>query len=324
VTPRALCKVVFRILTSKPKAARTRYALPNDGDLPNIPCAEFRSISSARSGANKRNRCDSYHGNRVPIRQYAEWCRESNSKYTNGKDAMSKYSFVTAFGVLIGSALLNSHAQADSIPWGYSAGNTEIFNNNNSAKTSSVKFSGASGGATGNSGIIIYSTTTTSGVGDSSPDDFSNVPFDLAFTLVDVKATGSKSGSAKSSEVLHFSGLFSASNVTNHSLLPGAAPWSSPLKAQAILGADDVGWRTYSVILSSFTSPGQPGGSPGSIQAIVIITPNNDGPRGSGESPIGSGDGPAPSATPEPASLVLAGFGILPLIAFWRTRRKEC
>jgi hypothetical protein len=215
-----------------------------------------------------------------------------------------------------------SRVTADSIPWGYSAGSTEIFNNNNPLKSSSIKFTGASGVASGSSGIIIYSMTTSSGVPDVAPDSFSNVPFDLAFTVLDVKATGSKSGSAKSSEVMHFSGLFSATNVTKQSLLPGASPWSSPAAGQAVLGGDDVGWRTYSVLLSSFTSPGQPGGSPGSIQAIVTIAPA-EGPIVSEEGPSGSGESNPPTATPEPASAILAGFGLLSLVAFSRVRRKR-
>ena len=234
---------------------------------------------------------------------------------------MSKCPFAKVLAAVIVFAIGSHAAMADSIPWGYSAGNVEVFNSNNSTKSSSVKFSGASGVATGNSGIIIYNLTTTSSASDNSPDSFSNVPFDLAFTLLDVKATGSKSVAAKSSDVVHFSGLFSASNVTKQSLLPGAPPWSSPVYAQAVLGGDDVGWRTYSVLFSSFTSPGQPGGSPGSIQAIVTIT-SADSPGGSGESPSGSGEGPAPSATPEPTSLVLASLGLLPLVVLWRKQRK--
>jgi hypothetical protein len=212
---------------------------------------------------------------------------------------------------------------ADSIPWGYSAGNTEIFNNNNALKTSSIKFSGASGVATGDSGIIIYNMTTASSTSSSSPDSFSNVPFDLAFTVLDVKATGSTSASSKASEVVHFSGLFNASHVALQSLLPGANPWGAPVTAQVTLGGDDVGWRNYSVLLASFTSPGQPGGAPGSIQAVVTVTPA-DIPRGNGDIPAPPPPPEtAPSATPEPGTLVLAGISALPFVVWLRRRTRH-
>jgi PEP-CTERM motif len=209
--------------------------------------------------------------------------------------------------------VITERTYADSIPWGYSASSTAIYNNNNAASTSSVTFAGASGIASGSSGIIIYSMATTSGASAASPDSFSNVPFNLAITLTDVTATGSKSADAKASDILHFSGLFSASNVSRQSLLPGASPWSSPVTEQVVLGGDDVGWRTYTVVLSSFTSPGQPGGSPGSIQAIVTIEP---------VVPVASGENAAVAEAPEPTSLVLAGLGLLPLVAFWRKKSR--
>ncbi len=214
----------------------------------------------------------------------------------------------------VATLLLASGAlRADSIPWGYSAAGTEIFNNNNPIKSSSVVFSGSSGVASGNSGIIIYNVTTTSTASDASPDSFSNVPFTLAVTFTDIKATGSGSGSAKPSDSVSFSGLFNASNVTKSSLFPGVNTWTSPTTAEITLGADDVGWRKYAVTVSSFTPPGQPGGAPGSVQAIVTITPT-DGPGGSGEGP--------PNGTPEPASALLAALG-LPLVYLVRRRMKK-
>jgi hypothetical protein len=238
---------------------------------------------------------------------------------------MSKKSYVMFLGALIALAFVNLGARADSVPWGYAVGSTEIFNNNTPLQTSSIQITGASGVATGSSGIIIANMSATSSTGAASPDSFANVPFDLTMTLTDVNATGSKSASANASGVVHVSGMFSASNVTKNSLLPGASPWSSPVLAKLVLGADDVGWNTYSILLSSFTSPGQPGGSPGSIQAIVRVTPadGNPVPVGSGDPPPPSsgGETPPPSAAPEPATLVMASFGILPILALWRKRR---
>jgi hypothetical protein len=68
------------------------------------------------------------------------------------------------------------------------------------------------------------------------------------------------------------------------------------------LGANDVGYHDYEITLASFTFPGQPGGGAGSIQLVVMVWP--------------------PTATPEPASLVLACLA-LPVIVFVRRRRKK-
>ncbi len=145
-------------------------------------------------------------------------------------------------------------------------------------------------------------------------DSFTNVPFNLAVTLTDIKATGSSSSSAVTSGVVNFSGLFNATNVTSKSLLPGVNTWTSPISGSLVLGANDTGWSNYNIQIVSFTPPGQPGGAPGSIEAVVTITPAN-GPGGSGETG-------GPSGTPEPTSLVLAGLG-LPLIVMVRRRLKK-
>ncbi len=220
-----------------------------------------------------------------------------------------------ALAVLLAAAA--APVRADSIPWGYSATTTKINNNNNPLGTSTVTFAGSSGVASGDSGIIIYNLTTSSTAIDSAPDSFSNVPFNLAVNFTDILATGSSSGTKTTNGSVNFSGLFSASNATTKSFLPGGNSWTSPTVATVTLGADDVGWRTYSVQISSFTPPGQPGGAPGSIQAIVSIVPT-DGPGGSGEPP----PPPPPSETPEPASAVLAGLG-LPLFFVLRRRMKK-
>jgi hypothetical protein len=218
--------------------------------------------------------------------------------------------FAAALAVLI----VGTNVRADSIPWGYAATPTSIVNNGGGSATSTISFTAGSGVASGNSGIIIYNVTTTSTAPDGSPDSFTNVPFNLAVTLTDVKGTGSASLSAVSSGTVNFAGLFNATNVTNKSLLPGTNTWTSPTTANITLGAPDTGWNNYNVQVISFTPPGQPGGAPGSIEAVVTITPGTAPPGGSGETP--------PSATPEPASLVLAGLG-LPLVVLLRRRMKK-
>jgi hypothetical protein len=224
-------------------------------------------------------------------------------------------SFVIAIAALVG---VSTSVRAEGIPWGYSANSTEIFNNNNLNMSSSIAFAGSSGVASGDSGIIIYNLTTNSTVADGSTDSFSNVPFSLGVTFTDIKATSSASASAKSSGSIDFAGFFNATNVTTKSLLPGMNTWTSPTTAELILGADDTGWSKYTVQIASFTPPGQPGGAPGSIQAVVTVTPA-DGVEGPGEGP---GEGPPTNPTPEPASLLLAGLG-LPVVVLVRRRMKK-
>lgn len=228
---------------------------------------------------------------------------------------------VSLFASALAALALASGARADAIPWGYSASDTEIFNSNNAIQTSSIKFTGSSGVANGDSGIIIYNLASTSSADAKSPDSFSSVPYDLAVTLSDIKATSSLSPSAKANDVVKFSGLFSADNVTKSSLLPGNNAWKGSTKADVVLGSDDTGWRKYTVEIASFTPPGQPGGAPGSIQAIVHVTDANAPPPGGGSGNDGGGD-PPPAQTPEPASLLLAGLG-LPALLLARRRLKK-
>src|SRR5262245_1785441 len=85
-------------------------------------------------------------------------------------------SLVAWFVVALAGLLVNSTSvRADNIPWGYSAASTEIFNNNNPIKSSSIAFAGSAGVASGDSGIIIYNLTTNSTALDTGPDSFSNV-----------------------------------------------------------------------------------------------------------------------------------------------------
>src|SRR5262245_37071384 len=122
--------------------------------------------------------------------------------------------FVVALAGLLAAG---TSVRADSIPWGYSAASTDIVNNNNPIKTSGISFAGSSGVASGDSGIIIYNLTTNSTAPDTTPDSFSNVPFNLGVTFTDIKATSSASASAKASDMINFAGLFNATNVTTKS-----------------------------------------------------------------------------------------------------------
>jgi len=230
---------------------------------------------------------------------------------------------LVSYAVALAMLLIGSiSVYADTIPWGYTATSPADISASTSP-LSSITFAGATGVASGDSGIIIYNMNTDSSATDSAPDSFSNVPFNLSINLTDIKATGSVSPSAVATGTVNFSGLFNATNVTAKSLLPGMPGWSlvpgngSPTTASVTLGSDDTGWRTYNVQISSFTSPGEPGGAPGSIQAIVNIV-DATGPGGGPTDP----PPPPPSGAPEPASLVLAGLG-LPLVVLLRRRMKK-
>jgi len=229
-----------------------------------------------------------------------------------------KNSLVMFAAALSALLVVGASVHADSIPWGYSASTPPPIAASTSP-LSSITFSGASGIASGSSGIIVYSVTASSAATDASPDSFNNVPVNFAITLTDIRSTGSASPGATPTGVVNFAALFNASNVTSKSLLPGMSTLTlvpgniSPSQASITLGASDTGWNTYNVQLASFTAPGQPGGAPGSIEAIVTVTPGDGPPPPSG---------PPPSAAPEPASFVLATLG-LPLVVLLRRRMKQ-
>ena len=231
----------------------------------------------------------------------------------------SLVSLAAALAVLL---LATTNVSAQPIPWAYNATSPPDITATTSPQ-SSITFAGSAGNPNGNSGIIIYTVTANSFVNTatSPPDSFVNVPFNLSIKLSDINSTFSSSGTVKTTDTVNFAGLFNATNVTPKSLLPGVNTWTlvpgntSATSAAVVLGADDTGWNKYQVDLTSFTSPGQPNGAPGSIQAVVTITPVGP-PDGSGEPQ------PQPSPTPEPTSLALAGLG-LPIFVLLRRRWKK-
>jgi hypothetical protein len=213
-----------------------------------------------------------------------------------------------------GLFLTGTAARADMIPWQYAATDTTIYNSNNAIKTSSINFTGSSGvvsSPSNASGIIIYNLTSTSSQ-TTTGDTFSNVPFSLSVTLTDIKGTGSKDPLAMASGTVTFSGTYSATDVTQSSLFPGAYTYDGSSKVLKLGGAD-TGWNDYTIQVVSFTPPGQPGGAPGSILATVTVTPDTGG---------GSGSPPPPPGAPEPTSLVLAGLALPALLAARRRMKK--
>jgi len=208
--------------------------------------------------------------------------------------------FLVSLCAAAGLLLTGTAVRADVISWDYSADTTTIFSG--PSKVSSVTFTGQSGTVKaqgGTSGAVIYQITSTSTADPAgTPDSFSGVPFTLTLHLTD-KASGTPG-------VFHFKGFFSATNVTSSSLTPGAVS----------VGASDVpflqlGTLFYTAVILPVTPPGQPGGAPGAIEAVVSVSPNPPGGTGS----------PPPDA-PEPTSLVLAGLA-LPALLMARRRRQK-
>jgi len=227
---------------------------------------------------------------------------------------------LVSLGAIALALLAQSAVRAEGIPWGYSAADTKIYNDP-TVKTSSITFAGSSGVANGDSGVVIYNLTTSSNPTAGTTDSFNAVKFDLAVTLTDVNATSSSSSQKKASDVVNFSGLFSASNVTPKSMLPGPNSWTTPTEVVRTLGSADSGWRHYTGDITSFTPPGQPGGAPGSILATVHITDADGPPSGPPDGNPG-GSGTPPSDTPEPSSLLLAALGV-PMVLAARRRLKK-
>lgn len=191
--------------------------------------------------------------------------------------------------------------------------------------TSSVSFTGSSGSATNDSGIIVYTLKSFSQAARNKAEAFNDVPFQLAIKVTDSKANGltpdqlPKAGTVKASDFVYFNGTFNANNVSKESFVAGDITYDmAPQKLT--LGSTQTGWNEYTIKISSFTPPGAPGGSDGSIYASVTVTPGT--PDDSGEGPPDGEGPPNPNAAPEPASLVLAGLG-LPVALIARRRRQK-
>ena len=238
-----------------------------------------------------------------------------------------------ALGVLL---LTGTNAWAQPIQWSFTASpiadlsgtpytggllpsNTPLWSG---PPLSSIKFTPSFGNVAGSTGIIIYNMQTQSvaGSGANGPDSFNNVDFLATFTVSDTKTL--------STGTITFHGQYNATNVTAGSLTKGTINWindrgntdplgkSNPLGTEASIvlgsGAD---LRTYDFNINpgDFLSSLAPNGGLGSFAVEATVT---DG----GVS--GSGGETQPSATPEPASLALAGFGF-PLVVLLRRRLKK-
>jgi hypothetical protein len=231
---------------------------------------------------------------------------------------------LAALAVLL---LVGTNASADPIPiqWSFSA--NPITDNTGAGGTSGVAFPGGKlpsstsplssilftpsfGNLTGSTGLIIYNMATVS-TQSGAPDSFNNVDFLASFTVSDTKTlqTGT----------VTFHGQYNATNVSPGSLTKGVTNWVndqgnvSATEASVVLGTgSDVRTYDFQIKPGDFLSSLAPNGGVGSFGVEATATDGNAG--SSGEIP--------PTGTPEPASLVLAGFG-LPLFVLMRRRLKK-
>jgi len=181
---------------------------------------------------------------------------------------------------------------------GPSVQNTGTTNASTPLGTSSIDVQGTGGGGNDNSGIIIYKLTAHSTQQSPFSDSFDGNSG--AVFKFHVMITDNKSGESAGFDL---SAKFWATGVTEGSLLPGKVEFDSTPVSQTI------GGHSYSIALSSITLPGSPLGDTGRVLAVVTVGPVD-------------GSGQPPGDSPEPSSLLLAGFGIPALIAIRRRLKK--
>ncbi len=121
----------------------------------------------------------------------------------------------------------------------------------------------------------------------STPDRFTDTPYQLAIRLTDVNS--------HTSGHLRFSGIFNG--IMTDSAIQLQTKFTSPIRQSLVLGKS-----VYTVTLTSYAPPGPPSeGSEGKISAYVEVHTAH---------------------APEPSSLMLAGTGLVGTTLSWLRRRR--
>ncbi len=131
---------------------------------------------------------------------------------------------------------------------------------------------------------------------DGSSDFFTNQNYSVKMFIKDV-ASG------------EFATLIFSGDL-NGPITPGSAVIANTFDVANQTQIVELGDNIYTVTINEYTSPPPPGGtSPGAIGGIVTITPKG---------------GEEPHDTPEPSTMLLAGFGLAGFgLNAWRKRRQR-
>jgi len=249
---------------------------------------------------------------------------------------MPKKLYGSLWGVAVAAVLVVSgNVRAEDIPWTINGNADPIISG-----TSKILFEGKPSIVENGSGVVIFNLKTES---EALTGSFDKVDQDytLKVTISDVKSQTDESG-VKWQDTLEFKGNIKA-DISKASVPKFDNVFKGQTKQKVLLGSEDKGYREYEVELDSFTAPGPMGEAVGAVHATVTVkevdgpgatdsttggttggttdgtTDNTDGNTGGG-----TDESPEPNESPEPSSLLLAGFGLSALgAAAWRKRKNR-